>query len=180
VGDSIPYWAGERAQARGRPDMDLPGGASVSWMAVRGMGWQGAIHQLQIPVLFQAPPQVLLLYLGGNDLVAHSLRHVLKLVRETVEYLRSAFPEVALVWVNILPRFKWRAPKDEYRAINNKLKRVNQFGRSMMREEGGRVLDVNIDLKTLGFYRPDGVHLSDVGLDMYLDAIRELLLDMFE
>ena len=34
---------------------------------------------------------------GGNDLMAHSLRHVLKLVRETVEYVRSAFPEVALV-----------------------------------------------------------------------------------
>ena len=49
-----------------------------------------------------------------------------------------------------------------------------------MREEGGRVLDVDNDLKTLGFYRPEGVHLSDVGLDMYLDAIRELLLDMFE
>ena len=178
IGYSIPFWAGKRAEARGKPDLDMPGGAAVSWMAVRGMGWEKATHHLQLPALFQTPPQVLVVHLGGNDLVRHSLRLVFKLINDTYDYIRAAFPDAILVWVDILPRFCWRAPKNEHKAIDKKRRRVNQLGHQAVRKAGGQVLHLDIDL-TRGFFREDGVHLSDVGLDMYIDNLRELLLTIF-
>ena len=38
---------------------------------------------------------------------------------------------------------------------------------------GGLALD--IDYKTPGFYRDDGVHLSPVGISMYIDGVRDKL-----
>jgi len=179
MGDSIPFWAGKRAEARGKPNLGLPGGVAVSWMAVRGMGLERAIHHLQLPALFETPPQVLVFHLGGNDLVRHSLRLVFKLVNQTFDYIREAFPDTMLVWVDILPRFNWRAPEAENGKIDQKRKRTNQLGHQVMRRTGGQVLHLDIDLKTRGFFREDGVHLSDVGLDMYLDGLREMLLGFY-
>ncbi|KAH3822230.1 hypothetical protein DPMN_124004 [Dreissena polymorpha] len=64
MGDSIPYWAGQWAESRRMPDLNLPGGTRVVWMCVYGMGWTGAVHQMQLPALFQMPPNVLVVYLG--------------------------------------------------------------------------------------------------------------------
>jgi len=75
-----------------------------------------------------------------------------------------------------LPCFNWRAPEAENGAIDRIRKRTNQLGHQVMRRTGGQVLHLDIDLKTKGFFRADRVHLSDVGLDMYLDGLRELLL----
>ena len=47
-----------------------------------------------------------------------------------------------------------------------------------MRKSGGHMLLLDVDL-TRGFFREDGLHLSDVGLDMYIDNLRELLLTFF-
>jgi len=137
--DSIPFWAGKRAEARGKP-------------------------------------QVLVVHLGRNDLVRHSLRLIFKLVNQTFDYIREAFHDTLLVWVDILPCFNWKAPEAENGAIDRKRKQTNQLGHQVMRRTGGQVLHLDIDLKTKGFFRADRVHLSDVGLEMYLDGKRELLL----
>ena len=47
---------------------------------------------------------------------------------QTFDDIRAAFPDTILVWVDILPRFCWRAPKTEYKAIDRKRRRVNQLG----------------------------------------------------
>ena len=116
-------WAGVRAKYRSAEHLNLPGGVTVAWWGVRGMGWDDFIHQMQLPVLFRSPPKVILLHLGGNDLVQHSLKVVFKLVQESVEYLATALPDVVLLWVNILQRSNWRAPALENRAIEKNVKR---------------------------------------------------------
>ena len=178
MGDSIPHWAGVRAKYRSVEHLNLPGGVTIAWWGVRGMGWDDFIHQMQLPVLFRSPPKVIVLHLGGNDLVQHSLQVNFKLVQESIEYLTTAFPDLVLLWVNILQRSNWRAPELENKAIERKRKRVNQFGRKLMRCHNGHVLDVEIDTSTPGFYRNDGVHLSDVGLDLYLFSLKEKLCEI--
>lgn len=178
MGDSIPYWAGQRAELQGMPDLNLPGGTRVVWMGVSGMGWADAVHHMQLPALFRMPPKVLVVHLGGNDLVRHNLQVCFKHIQDSIEYLHRAFPASIIVWANILPRFNWRAPETENKQIDKKRKRVNQFGHKMMRVVEGHELKIDIDLKTPGFFRNDGVHLSDVGLAMYLDSVRECLLSL--
>jgi len=97
LGDSIPHWAGVRAKYRSTEHLNLPGGVTVAWWGVRGMGWDDFIHQMQLPVLFRSPPKVIVLHLGGNNIVQHSLKVVFKLVQESVEYLAKALPDVVLL-----------------------------------------------------------------------------------
>ena len=61
--------------------------------------------------------------------------------------------------------------------MDSKRKRLNRFGRYFVSKMGGGILSVNIDCSTPGFFRPDGVHLSNVGLEFYLDALRDSILD---
>jgi len=98
-------------------------------MAVCSMGWEQATHHLQLPALFQTPPQLLGVHLGGNDLVRHLTRLIFKLINNTFDYVRAASPDAILVWVDILPRFIWRAPKPKNGSIE-KHRQVYLFGLS--------------------------------------------------
>lgn len=128
-------------------------------------------------MVFRTPPKVVFFHLGGNDLTKHSLRFIFKMVQESIQYITSAFPDSEFVWVDILQRIDWGVGNDEKRLIEKKRKRVNQFGRKIIRlTKNHHCIRFDIDESTPGFFRSDGVHLSDVGLDMYIDTIRETLL----
>lgn len=43
-----------------------------------------------------------------------------------------------------------------------------------MHKTVGHVLHMDIELKTRDFFLEDSVHLSDVGLEVYNDTLREL------
>lgn len=142
------------------------------------MGWTDFIRCTQFPVVTRTPPKVIVIHLGGNDLPIHALRFLFKAINDAVDYMAEAFPDAKLVWVEILDRLNWGVSKDELKAIYLKRKRLNQFGRRIFKGENRSVLKVDIDTSTPGFYRGDGIHLSDVGLDMYNDAIREHLITL--
>ena len=40
----------------------------------------------------------------------------------------------------------------------------------------GMTLSADIDYQTKGFYREDGIHLSDIGLEMFMDTLRDGLI----
>jgi len=57
-----------------------------------------------------------------------------------------------------------------------KRKRVNGMGHKALATLPSRdVLRVDITHETAGFYRQDGVHLSDVGSDFLLDAMKDAI-----
>ncbi|KAH3866626.1 hypothetical protein DPMN_029724 [Dreissena polymorpha] len=78
MGDSIPYWAGQRVEFQGMPDLNLTGGTRVVWMDVSGMGWADAVHHMQLPALFRMPPKVLVDHLGVMIWSGITIRSVLK------------------------------------------------------------------------------------------------------
>lgn len=179
MGDSIPFWAGRRADQRGIPNLRLPGDLTVAWKCTRGLQWSEFHHNIQRELLFcSSQPQVILLHLGGNDLNKASLCKIRKMIRREVKFLYSVFPNTTIVWCDILQRRVWRGLGDNINvAMERKRRRVNGFGRSAVTSKpNGRYITIDIDYLTEGFFRSDGVHLSDVGLDMLLDGIRECLL----
>jgi lysophospholipase L1-like esterase len=172
IGDSIPYWAGSRALDRDMVNLNLPDNMSVAWWCQRGMGLQDLKHAFQLPALFRNPPKVIFIHVGGNDLTKHSVKFLLQLITETFDYIRQAFPDTPIVWIDILPRLQWGIPGDKVKGIKKKRLRINQFGRSAANE----VLKIDIDEQTPGFFRADGVHLSDIGLEFYLDSLKDCIL----
>lgn len=102
-----------------------------------------------------------------------------KTIRQDLEYICSTYNNVQIVWADILPRLKWRdAPETEevLKKLDIKRKRLNRLGRQT---PNGKVIISDIDLFTLGLFKPDGTHLSDIGivilLNTYQEAIRSFI-----
>lgn len=179
VGDSIVYWAGVRAASRGRVNLGLPEHYTVGWYGIRGMSWGDFTHSLQLRVLFQPPPKVILINLGGNDLCCAGILRIFSWIRQGIDYIVSAYPSVQLIWCDILQRLHWGDSRAVDIVIESKRRRVNRYGHErVMQCSNGHILSHDIDYQTPGFFRADGVHLSEVGLEMYIDASRDKILSL--
>ena len=172
IGDSIMHWAGIRAERMGRANLRLPSHKTISWLTLRGMKWQNFHHVVQRERLFHASPEVIGVHLGGNDLRTWSLYKLRRVINKELKYLHECFPGTKIIWYDILQRVTWGGDYELNVAIEKKRRRVNGFGRKAV-EPFGMVISADIDYQTKGFYRKDGIHLSDVGLEMFLDTLRD-------
>ena len=174
MGDSIPRRAGERAQERGIPDLKLP--ASIAWWGIGGLTWSGLRRSVESQVLLCTPPKIIALHLGGNDLARAPCTAITNQISKEIRYLRAAFPQTVLIWINILDRVNWRTNHFTRKTINSKRKRINRHGASWVKSTGpSDTLVIDIDASTPGVFLADGVHLSEVGLKFYLDALKDSL-----
>ena len=139
------------------------------------MRWESFISKLQYLSLFNAAPKAVLVHFGGNDFEHSTICHIHNMIRKGLSRLRSSFPGVKIVWVDILQRIKWRVNPE---AMEHKRTRVNRCGRGLAHRKSDSVLTLDIDAKTPGFYRVDGVHMSLVGLEMYLDGFRNRIAEL--
>ncbi|XP_067278698.1 uncharacterized protein si:dkeyp-121d4.3 [Pseudorasbora parva] len=167
-GHSLVFWAEKRATS---PEFGVqlgmhPNCVRVWWKGVQGMTWQ----QL-VPLLHQLKdnwpkPDVLIIHLGGNDISTTAPEAFIETVQKDMISLKSIFPQCLLVWSSILSRRSWRGTEDSKEmdiirmAINNSIE-------GMMPELGGSGLSHGNIKSHLGHYRPDGVHLSGKGIDIF-------------
>lgn len=173
LGDSIPFWAGTRAVSTGKADLKLDG-RTIAWWGVRGLRWSDFRRSVQSQVLLSPSPSVIVLHLGGNDLHELSICKIKRCMTAEVKYLREAFPGAVIIWVDILPRRCWKGAWT-LNQMETKRKRVNRLGRCLVKKTGrSDIVCPDIDLET-NFFRADGVHLNDVGLEFYLDYLRDSL-----
>ncbi|XP_060562714.1 uncharacterized protein LOC132722259 isoform X4 [Ruditapes philippinarum] len=175
LGDSIPYWAGVRANELGTPNLKLDG-KSIGWWGIRGMSWDDFRRSVECNVILSKPPDVILIHLGGNDLLSKSLRKLRFIIGAEIKYLSEAFPDSVIIWIDILQRLSWNSDVSIHK-IEESRKRINRWGRQQVRRHPkSEVISVDIDYKTPGFFRADGVHLSNIGLAFYIDAIKDVIL----
>lgn len=173
MGDSIPCWAGRQATTLGKPSLET--GACIRWKAVRGLGWPGLRKAIEVDVLFEPPPQLLIIHLGGNDLVNMTNWQLKNVMDKEMRYLKAAFDGCQFVWLDILPRRVWHGAHD-LRAIEQKRKRVNRMGRQLTRAIcGGTFVSCSIQAVD-NCFRADGIHLNEVGLEFYLGFLRDTIL----
>ncbi|XP_056326313.1 uncharacterized protein LOC130239252 isoform X2 [Danio aesculapii] len=175
-GHSLVFWAEKRAtsaefgmQLGMRSDF-----ARVWWKGVQGMTWK----QL-VPLLHQLKdnwpkPDVLIIHLGGNDISTTSPEDFIQTVKNDMTSLKSIFPGCLLVWSSILSRRSWRGTEDGKQMDIIRLA-INDSIETVMLELGGSALShINIT-SGLGIYRPDGVHLSGKGIDVFNQNIQAFL-----
>jgi lysophospholipase L1-like esterase len=176
LGDSIPFWAGIRAKDTKKQNLNAPSQKIIGWWGIRGMSWSDFRHSIQCNVLLMKSPDLIIIHLGGNDLVSMSLTRLRNVIKREMKYLRDAMPDSTIIWIDIIQRLSWRAPDSEIPNIEAKRKRINRWGRQQVKlHSRSDILCLDIDFKTPGFFREDGVHLSDVGLEFYLDTVRDLI-----
>ncbi|KAH3872468.1 hypothetical protein DPMN_035684 [Dreissena polymorpha] len=148
---------------------------SIAWWGVSGLRWAFFRRSIEAKVLLCTPLQIIVLHLGRNDITSSTSTKLCRNIASEISYLREAFPLVLIIWVNILGRLKW---DDSYskKAIEKKRKPANHFGRRCVRSTGTHdIITIDITTGTPGLFSPDSIHLSDVGLEFYLDTLKDAL-----
>jgi hypothetical protein len=138
--------------------------------------WTSLRHEIEAKVLLSSPPSIIIIHLGGNDLISISNLQIKDVMRSELLYLREAFPTTIIIWVDILPRRVWGSDPSAYKILENKRSRINRIGRQLVSSLGNfDLVKPDIDSKT-AFFRQDGIHLNEVGLEFYLDYLRDAIL----
>lgn len=136
------------------------------------------LPRFQQAMLFNRPPKMILVHVGGNDLVQFKVTRIIKDLKRHLSYIASVFPEALVIWSDILPRTHWRGAintPENLRKLDNKRKRINRAGRLVTKElPHGRSIRHSIDT-TPGLLKEDGVHLTLIGNAIFLDTLQEAL-----
>ncbi|XP_067648936.1 uncharacterized protein [Haliotis asinina] len=175
MGSSLVYWAHRRAVTR-PIGMHLgleQHGVSVRWHGRRGMQWDNLIPIVVQQLRRQPPPNILLIHLGSNDLARMPIKKLLKCIHQDLLKLKSLLPsETLVVWSDILQRRTWWGATDD-RAMERKRRRFNRFGGKGVADGGGcHIKHDEISIEDQNLFRDDGVHLSDIGNDIFLNSLQ--------
>ena len=155
----------------------------MTWTGVPGMHWADLLSKFQLRMISGGRPSIVVLHLGGNDLASESLVSLKNNIISDITYMAGVLPNTRFIWFDILPRLRWRAVSLACdKELDLKRKRVNRFGRGAVCQytKFGGFIGSNIDRHTPGFYCSDGVHLSEVGMNMYLMTLKEALTKFLE
>ncbi|XP_062994184.1 uncharacterized protein LOC134406607 [Elgaria multicarinata webbii] len=165
-GHSMVFWAGRRAATSSfGTQLGFSQLANIQWLGRCGMRWERLL-----PTLFQAaasPPQVLIIHLGGNDLGLLKGKALILQAIADFKIIRQRWPGVVIIWSCILPRFAWRS--GEIKPMERACRRVNgEIFRDLIKHGDVSIMHPAITLARRELYRQDGVHLSDIGNDLFL------------
>ena len=182
IGSSIITHAEEAAYAKNQGDLQLEG-RQVLWFGSRGMHWYDLRPKVQWEMLNRPPSVMLVIHVGGNDLVNISQAKMMKKITKDIKYIHSVFPSSYLVWSDILPRSKWLGLRPTAKNISNndkKRRRINHHGRQVVHQyDLGRSISHELDVDVPGFFKNDGTHLTAVGNSIFLLALQEGIKSFF-
>lgn len=142
------------------------------------MHWEQLRAEFQRLMLFHPAPAMVVIHLGGNDLVTWSQSKLLKKIKTDLRYMASVFPDAQVIWSDILPRQAWRGVEssvESLRKLDQKRKRINRIGRQVTLSLNGKGISHELDFATPGIFRPDSVHLTRIGNAIFLNTFEEAL-----
>ena len=160
-------WAGVRARTQQAvfPKLTSP---TTHWHGSRGMKWCQLMDKVKHLLGLKGPPGKLILHLGGNDLASTPLKEMVNDIKNDLQALKVLMPGTRIIWSDITARREYRhalsSPKIEKarKSLNYKVHvLICQMGGSFVKHPA-----LKWDARDL--YRPDGVHLSNMGNDILL------------
>lgn len=175
LGHSYVYRGALRADVRkngrqlgfNRADMQ------VRWIGLRGMVWSRVLSEFQFHARCDRAPDVLLLHVGGNDMALRPSRHLIRDIKMDLICLWSMYPDLIIVWSDIVARRVWREARS-VDCINRARAKVNKEVGSFVKRQGGIVVrHRELEKPSEDFLSIDGIHLSDIGMDMWALELRE-------
>ncbi|XP_072000656.1 uncharacterized protein [Engystomops pustulosus] len=174
-GHSFIYWAEKRAQLRlGGRSLGLPEElVSVRWLGYRGLQWGAVRSRLRSGFERWGQPNVLIIHAGGNDLGSFPMRNLVKDMKRDVLWLLAEYPDVLLVWSEMVRRERWRNAVS-VAALNRARIKINKCMGKFVRLNGGLVVRHGLLEADRNYTGKDGVHLTDLGLDVFNYGLSEV------
>ncbi|VDI23821.1 Hypothetical predicted protein, partial [Mytilus galloprovincialis] len=153
--------------------------STIWWQGKSGMRICEIIPKVKHLLTLEEPPQVLVFHCGGNDIgqkVSCVLGHD---ILKVIDCLRVLLPKSKFVWSQILPRLKYRN-EIVHRSLNRTRVRLNSLVATYIIKHGGayiRYPELSEDNPDLFL---DGVHLSDIGNNLFLYRLQQGLFDIIK
>ncbi|XP_078512220.1 uncharacterized protein LOC144771827 [Lissotriton helveticus] len=120
-------------------------------------------------------PDILVIHLGENDLCATKGVVLLRAIKKDLGLIKELWAGCHVYWTELIPRRIWRGAVNP-KAVDRARMKVNSEVSRCCRGLGfSRISHREIKFETVEFFRDDGVHLSRVGMDLYLLELREVL-----
>ncbi|VDI02042.1 Hypothetical predicted protein [Mytilus galloprovincialis] len=177
IGSSLVKKASEHTQTRATGiDLGLEKlGYSIVWIGHSGMLWDMVPSIITALLNWRPPPSIILIHCGGNDLCNIQNGKLLYNIKDTLRQLMSSLPNTTVIWSYILPRRIWRNAMNK-KAIERSRARVNRGVRSYLHKVGGKAIKhTDFDDIHPTLFADDGVHLSYIGNDIFINAIQSAL-----
>lgn len=147
--------------------------ATLHWIGVPGLMWSRVIPEIERYVALDRPPQVVLVHAGGNDLGNRASRELIRDIKYDFLRLRMTYPDTVFVWSEVVARTRWRLARS-VEALNKARKKVNRAVSKFVGRNGGLfVRHPELEVDTWRYLRGDGVHLNDVGTDLWCLGLQE-------
>jgi lysophospholipase L1-like esterase len=167
VGSSLVFWAGSKAKSNQAAGKELTK-SNITWHGQRRMRWQHFLPKMQNMLQTAATPTWICLHLGGNDLASIPLSALTAMALQDIRTLAIMAPNTVLIWSDVLPILHYMG------AISDvKMKKARKTFNSALRKgitalNGQCIKHPSIQWNIPMLYRPNGVHLSNRGNDIFL------------
>lgn len=145
----------------------------IHWIGVSGMVWSRVLSEFHFHAGCDRSPDVLLLHVGGNDMALRPSRHLIRDIKMDLICLWSLCPDLLIIWSDIVARRVWRGARS-VDCINRARAKVNKEVGSFVKRHGGMVIrHRELEKPSDDFLLIDGIHLNDIGTDMWALELRE-------
>lgn len=153
--------------------------ATIEWRERWGLRWPGLLPLLFTGLLI-TPPQILVIHLGGNDLGMIMGKALVIQAWQDLQRIMQAWPGIHILWSAIVPWWVWRGVADP-KAMDRALKKANREIRKSLREGmDGFIPHPGLQADLPDLYRQDGVHLSDLGNNIFLQDLQQGLWEILD
>ena len=155
-------------------------GFSLLWVGMSGMHWNSLVPLVHGMVNCFGIPKMMLIHCGGNDIGSVPNGQLLFHLKFAVYIISKMLPGCMIVYSNILPRRKWRHSKNNLK-MDHTRKRINRGMRSyLLKNDAYAISYPDFDDCHSALFNVDGVHLSFLGNDIFINTIQEALLQFLK
>lgn len=149
-------------------------GMNILWQGYGGLTVGDIMTKVRNLARVEDPPNYIMLHVGGNDLGTAKVGDLRSDIKLIVRMILNRFPNVKIIWSEILPRINWRFAKNP-EAIDKARKRLNSSIGAYVVRKGGHYLRYDDIQADYNYLRADGVHLSDMANDIFLNTLQGAL-----
>ena len=150
-------------------------GLSVLWVGMPGMQWYSLVSIVHSLINAVGIPKAVIIHCGGNDLGCTPNGNLLFHLRFALYVVMKMLPGCFVIYSSILPRSNWRF-SDNVDAMEKTRKRVNRGVRSfLLNNNGFYIHHSDLDDGHEALLSSDGVHLSFLGNDIFINALQSAL-----
>ncbi|XP_063398274.1 uncharacterized protein LOC134683112 [Mytilus trossulus] len=149
-------------------------GVNIWWQGTGGLTLSKMKNRIRLMLRLEDPPSYIIVHIGGNDIGNIKLGYLHFQLVKFMSWLSNKLPETTLIWSQVLPRLLWRYSTNG-NCMEKCRRRLNSSIGVHMTKHGGCYIRYPDIKATHKFLAQDGVHLSKIGNEIFLNIIQGAL-----